>query len=151
MRKTVDSFRYALEGIWQCLRTQRNFRIHISAAVGVALIAPYFALSRVEIAILVFAVFLVMVTEMFNTSIEFLVDLKTRDRHKFAKYAKDVAAGAVAFAALCAIGVGVALFGKIDVLMNMFFDIVASWVKLAIAGLYVALAMFFIFKGGKNV
>ena len=149
MRKTVDSFKYAIEGIWQCIKTQRNFRVHISAAVGVALVAPYFSLTRVEIAILIFAAFLVMVSEMFNTSIEFLVDLKTRDRYKFAKYAKDIAAGAVAFASLCSVGIGIAILGRWSVLTAIFCDVIGVWYNILFAVLYLGFAALFI-RGWRN-
>jgi diacylglycerol kinase (ATP) len=48
----------------------------------------------------------VFVTEMFNTALEFTVDLVTSEYHPLAKLAKDVAAGAVLVTSVAALAVG---------------------------------------------
>ncbi len=50
--------------------------------------------------LLVFAISLVVISEMFNTAIENTVDIITDEYHVLAKIAKDVAAGGVLIAAL---------------------------------------------------
>jgi diacylglycerol kinase (ATP) len=49
---------------------------------------------------------LVFVTELFNTAMEFVVDLTTKEYHPLAKLAKDVSAGAVLVSSVGAVLVG---------------------------------------------
>ena len=60
--------------------------------------------------LLVFAISLVVIAEMFNTAIEKTIDMITDEYHILAKIAKDVAAGGVLIAALNSAVVGYLLF-----------------------------------------
>lgn len=115
VRKMIDSFNYALDGMIFALRTQRNMRIHLLITILLILLGVNFTLSRLEIMALTFCVTLVFVTEMINTAIEAAIDLFTREYHELAKIAKNVAAGAVLIAAINATLIGYLVF--IDKLM----------------------------------
>jgi diacylglycerol kinase len=65
----------------------------------------------VEWAILTLTIGLVFVAEMFNSVAEAAVDAVTLEYHPLAKAAKDIAAGAVVFAAIISVVVGLLLFG----------------------------------------
>lgn len=103
LRRLLQSFSWALAGIGYAVRTQRNMKIHLAAAVLVSLACLYLGLSPVELAVVSVAVFMVLVAEMFNTALEAAVDLFMPGRHPLAKVAKDVAAGAVLLTALNAL------------------------------------------------
>jgi len=107
----IHSFRYAFAGLWYALRTQRNLRIHLVAGTLAVLMAALFQVSPVEWAILALTIGAVIISELFNTVIEALVDLISPDRHPLAKVAKDVAAAAVLCMAIMAVMVGLAIFG----------------------------------------
>lgn len=115
VRKMIDSFNYALDGVIFALRTQRNMRIHLLISILLILLGVNFALSRTEIMALTFCVTLVFVTEMINTAIESAIDLFTREYHELAKIAKNVAAGAVLISAINATLIGYLVF--VDKLM----------------------------------
>jgi|SRR5690606_5713803 len=85
-------------------------RIHILAALVVLAGAILLGVSRVELAILLLTIALVLVAEMVNTAIESTVDLITQEYHERAKVAKHVAAGAVLLAAVGAVFVGYLIF-----------------------------------------
>lgn len=108
--KWSDTFRYALEGIVVSLKTQRNLRFHIVAAVFVMLAALFFDLPLRDIALLLLVIGFVFSAELFNTAIEAVVDLVTPEWHSLAKMAKDAAAGAVLIAACFAVLIGIVLF-----------------------------------------
>ncbi len=110
VRNLIQSFNYAIDGIVYSLKTQRNMRIHYSAAIFVLLISLFFNLSRIELLILFFAISLVIITEMINTAIEKTIDMFTSKYHPFAKIAKNVAAGAVLIASLNALIVAYLIF-----------------------------------------
>lgn len=105
-QKISRSLNYAYQGIVYVMRTQRNMRLHAVAAVLVLIISLLVNVSKLELAVLILVIMAVFVTEMFNTAIEFAVDLVTREYHPLAKLAKDVSAGAVLVASVTAIAVG---------------------------------------------
>ncbi len=105
------SFKYAGEGLFYAIRTQRNFRIHLVMAVIVVAMGARLRLPGTSWAILVSMIGLVLVTEMINTAAEALVDLASPDYHPLAKLVKDVAAGAVLVIALTSVVVGLIILG----------------------------------------
>ncbi|MCT4621205.1 MAG: diacylglycerol kinase [Marinisporobacter sp.] len=120
VRKLIDSFNYAIDGIIYTLKTQRNMRIHFTMAVMVLFSSLFFDLSKLEMLILFFTIALVIVAEMINTSIESTIDLITKEYHELAKIAKNVAAGAVFIAALNSIVVAyIIFFDKFNVVTEL--------------------------------
>lgn len=105
------SFKNALTGLRFALRTQRNFRLMVIIGILVLLASFILQLSRVEITIIVAAIFTVMLTEMINTAVESITNLVTREWRKDAKIAKDVASGMVLLSVIGSIIVGLLIFG----------------------------------------
>jgi diacylglycerol kinase len=73
----LTSFNYAFDGIVHALRYERNMWIHFGIAALVLIAGLFFALTRVEVIALLVAISFVLITEMFNTAIEHVVDLVT--------------------------------------------------------------------------
>jgi len=111
LRGRALSFRFAFEGWWYALRTQRNAWIHAAVSAAVFALAFWLRLSRWEWAILLLATMGVWMAELFNTAVESVVDLTTPDYHPLAKVAKDVAAAAVLVGAIGAVLVGLLIMG----------------------------------------
>lgn len=106
-----ESFTYAFSGILYGFFYERNLKIHLLAAVLAVVLGWYFNLSRIEWAILLFTIFLVLIAETINTAIEKTIDLVTNEYHPLAKIAKNLAAGAVLLSAINAIIMGIIIFG----------------------------------------
>ena len=104
------SFTWAFEGIVYCLRTQRNMKVHMGAAVVALVLGLVFDLSRLELAAVLVAISLVLVAEMLNTAIEAAVDAVVDTYHPLVKIAKDVAAGAVLVATVNALAIAYFVF-----------------------------------------
>ncbi|MDK2888142.1 MAG: diacylglycerol kinase [Thermoanaerobacter sp.] len=104
------SFGYALAGLAYALRTQPNMRFHLLAALVVVVAALWLRIEERDFLLVLLAITLVMMAEMFNTALERVVDLCTGRYHPLAKIAKDVAAGAVLLAALNSLIVGLVVF-----------------------------------------
>ena len=102
----VRSFEHAYRGMIYAVRTQRNMRLHVVVAVLVLVASLLVGVSKLELAVLVLTIMLVFVTELFNTAMEFVVDLATKEFHPLAKLAKDVSAGAVLVSSVGAVLVG---------------------------------------------
>ena len=73
----VESFNYAVEGIIHVLRTHRNMRIHLSAAVAVLIVALWIGVNRMELVVLLLAIAFVLIAEMVNSAIEAAIDVAT--------------------------------------------------------------------------
>lgn len=110
MRKLLDSFNYAINGIIHAVRTQRNMRIHMIVALLVLTACFFYNLTKIEFLILAITITMVIVAEMFNTAIECAIDLTANYYHPLAKIAKNTAAGAVLISAINAVVVGYIIF-----------------------------------------
>lgn len=109
-RSRADSFRDAFAGWGYILRSQRNAWIHSAITILVAAIGFWLKLRTLEWAVLVAAIGLVWVAELFNTGLETLVDLASPEIHPLAARAKDIAAAAVLTAAITAAVIGLLVF-----------------------------------------
>lgn len=110
LKKMVDSFNHAINGIINTVRTERNMKIHLVAAILVMIACFFFDISKVEFLILVVTISMVMAAEVVNTAIEAVVDMSTNYYHPLAKIAKNAAAGAVLITAINAAIVGYVIF-----------------------------------------
>jgi len=108
--RRLKSFKYALRGFSGVVITQPNFIIHIFA-IGVVFVVGYFMkISLVEWGLLVLAIGLVLIAEIFNTAIEWLGDLISPDYNEKIRWAKDAAAGGVLVAAGAAVLIAILVF-----------------------------------------
>jgi diacylglycerol kinase len=104
------SFSFAGQGVWHVIRTQRNMRVHLLAALAAIAIGLILQIGAADWAALLAVIGLVLTAETLNTVVEALVDLSTDEFHPLAKAAKDMAAGAVLISSAAAVGVGIAVF-----------------------------------------
>ncbi len=112
-QRLMKSFGYALDGISYTIKTQRNMQIHVTMAVLVLLLGFMLGIPKGDVLLVFFSVFLVFILETVNTAIEKTIDLVTGGSfHPLAKIGKDVAAGAVLFAAMLAVCTGVFVFAE---------------------------------------
>ena len=91
----VFNIKFAVKGIWFCLKNESNFRMHIAAGILATIAGFYYDLSTTEWMIQLLCIGLVLSAEAMNTSIEELVNLVSPDWHKQAGAVKDIASGAV--------------------------------------------------------
>jgi diacylglycerol kinase len=104
------AFVYAFAGIRFVLR-QRNPRIQLMVGVLVCGLAAWLRVSRIEWAMLILCIGLVIAAESINSAAEAMVDLLSPEIRPAAKIAKDTAAGAVLIAAVAAVVVGLLILG----------------------------------------
>lgn len=125
-RNLISSFNYAVSGIISAIKIEKNMKIHYFIALCTILLSLFFDFNRTEFLLLLFAISLVFVTEMFNTALEKIVDLITPDYHPLARLAKDISAGAVLIAALNSLVIGYLLFFD---RLNSFTDVIFFKIK----------------------
>ena len=116
------SFRNALIGIRTAYKSQKNLRVHIFIGFFVIIFGVFLKVSIVEWLILLLTILVVVITEMFNTALEFTVDLFSTEYSKQAKKAKDVSAAGVLITAFSAILIGIIIFlPKLLILMKFIY------------------------------
>lgn len=150
MESLLWSFIYAFQGIWYCIRNERNFRIHLVAAAYTLILARLLSLSMFHVLPLLLVIAAVIATEMINTAIESIVDIISPERRPLAKVAKDVAAGAVLILALTSLIIGFTLFWMPTRLWAVLGWILDSWQRTAAAAVLLAISLLFIFYPSKK-
>lgn len=107
IRRTLYSFRHAGRGFSWAVSSQANLRVHLVAAALVLVAAVLLRFSALEFVALVLSAALVIGAELFNTTLEVLIDYAWPEHHPMIGRAKDVAAAAVLVTAVGAAIVGV--------------------------------------------
>ena len=105
------AFRYAIEGWWYVLRTQRNAWIHALLSLAAVGLGLWLEISRADWVDIVLVIALVWLAEFLNTALEAVVDLASPQHHRLAKVGKDVGAAAVLIAAGTSVIVGLLVLG----------------------------------------
>jgi len=109
--RIIRSFYYAFAGLSYLFRTQRNARVELAVGLAACGVGGWLRISRVEWAVIVFTIALVLILEGLNTAVEAAIDLASPKYHPLAKAAKDLAAGMVLIAAFASLGVGLLILG----------------------------------------
>ena len=102
----MKSFKYAIKGLVEAFSTQINFKIHCVAAVFVLTTGYLTGISFTEWVIILLCIGLVMVTELINTALEYLVNMVSPEYNEIAGKVKDIGAAAVLIAAIVSILIG---------------------------------------------
>jgi diacylglycerol kinase (ATP) len=131
MKHFLNSFRYAMSGIYFSAKYERNMRIHIVAMLYVLYFTRFYEFSRAEIVLLILTCVIAITMEMLNTAIEVIIDKVSPTYHTLAKIGKDVAAGAVLIATIGAVIIGIILLWDTAV----FFQIWLTYSGSAINGI----------------
>ena len=88
---------YALQGLKSLLEHEVSFRIELCFVIPGVVLSFFLPISIIEQILLISVLFLILITEALNSSIEACVDLVTTQWHKQAKIAKDCGSAAVFF------------------------------------------------------
>ena len=105
-RSWSRKFRDAFRGMAIGVRGQSSFLIHVFCAVAVVVVAALADVSAWQWCTLLLCVVIVLVAEMFNTSLETMAKAVDTEFHPRLRDALDIASGAVLLAAIGAVVVG---------------------------------------------
>ena len=112
-RSFSKSVMYALNGVRLAFRSQRNFRKHLVIGIFSLSLAFLLKVSIVEFCIILFTNMFVLVTEMINSVIEFVIDAYYKNKWaKLAKLSKDIGAGAVLVSATTSAIITILIYGS---------------------------------------
>ncbi len=110
LKKRINSFKYAFEGILTTVKSEMNMKIHLFVMILVIIAGVILKLSATEWKLCIILFSLVIAGELFNTAIEAAVDMVMPEFHPKAKIAKDAAAGGVLVLAIGAAIIGLMIF-----------------------------------------
>ena len=109
-KRLTGSFKYAFNGIIQTFKGEQNLKIHILISILVIVWGFVLKIEPYEWYICLLLIGLVLMSEFFNTAIEYVVDLASPRVHPLAKAAKDTASAGVLIMAFIAAIVGGLIF-----------------------------------------
>ena len=109
-KRLSNSFKYAFQGIKQAYIGEQNLKIHTTIAILVIISGFIFKISYTEWFICLILIGLVLMAEFFNTAIEYVVDLITKEINPLAKAAKDVSSAGVLVMAIISAIIGLIIF-----------------------------------------
>lgn len=101
---------YAIKGAFLLLRNEASIQVQAAISVIMIIAGFYFEISKTEWMFQIFAIGLVLSIEGMNTAAEKIADFVHPEFHKKIGFIKDIAAGAVFFAAVTAIIIGCIIY-----------------------------------------
>ncbi|MDT0294960.1 diacylglycerol kinase family protein [Mesonia ostreae] len=110
---------YAVKGFYLLLKTEPSIQVQAAISILVVIVGFYFDISREEWMLQTLAIGLVMSLEGANTAIEEIADFVHPDFHTKIGLIKDFAAGAVFFAAVAAVIIGILIYYPYIVNINL--------------------------------
>lgn len=106
----LKSMGFALKGAIKLATTEHSVIVQSSIAVLLIVAGFYFDISREEWMFQTLAIGLVLSVEGLNTAVEKIADFVHPEFHQKIGFIKDIAAGAVFFAAMTAIAIGCLIY-----------------------------------------
>lgn len=102
-RRVAKKFRHSFTGLHVAFTTDNSFKAHLIFSLVAIGLGLWLSPDLIGWALIVLAIGLVIVAELFNTAIEYLVRMFTNEYHELAEKLLDISAGAVLFASLTAL------------------------------------------------
>ena len=106
----LKSIRFAILGAYKLATTEHSVMVQLSIGVLITVVGFYFDISLTEWMLQTLAIGLVLAVESLNTAAEKISDFIHPEYHAKIGFIKDIAAGAVFFAAATAITIGCLIY-----------------------------------------
>jgi diacylglycerol kinase (ATP) len=106
----LKSIGFAFKGAFKLITTEHSVMVQSSLAVLLIIAGFVFEISRTEWMMQILAFGLVLSVESLNTAVEKIADFIHPEFHQKIGFIKDIAAGAVLFAAFAAIAIGMLIY-----------------------------------------
>lgn len=109
----IKSIKYAVKGFFLLLTTENAIISQSVIALVFIGLGFYFEIDKMDWALQILAIGLVLSIESLNTAVEKVCDFIHPEHHEKIGFIKDVASGAVTFAALTAFVIAALIYGPI--------------------------------------
>ena len=109
-KRILMSFKFSIDGLKYAYLHEQSLILHVLVMIFIVSCGIFFNITPIQWVITLVMGALILVTELFNTSIEAVVDLVTGEYHPLAKIAKDTASAACFIADVVAAGMWLVVF-----------------------------------------
>jgi diacylglycerol kinase (ATP) len=106
----LKSVTFAVKGAIKLIATEHSIMVQFSLAILMSIAGFYFNITKTEWLFQILSIGLVMSIEGLNTAVEKVADFIHPDYHERIGFIKDISAGAVLFAAVTAIIIGLIIY-----------------------------------------
>ncbi|CAN1564316.1 DgkA Diacylglycerol kinase [Flavobacteriaceae bacterium] len=106
----LKSVKFAFLGAVKLITTEHSIMVQFSIGIIMTIAGFYFQITTTEWLFQTMAIGLIMSIEGLNTAVEKIADFIHPNYHERIGFIKDIAAGAVFFAALTAIAIGLIIY-----------------------------------------
>jgi diacylglycerol kinase (ATP) len=106
----MKSMVYAVQGAIKLVTTEHSVMVQFSVGILITIAGFYFKISAIEWMLQILAIGLVLSIEGLNTAVEKIADFIHPQYHEKIGFIKDIAAGAVFFAAMAAFAIGIIIY-----------------------------------------
>ena len=106
----MKSVEYSVLGAYKLVTTEHSIMVQFFLGITVTIAGFYFEISSTEWMMQIFAIGLVLSIEGLNTAAEKISDFIHPEYHEKIGFIKDIASGAVFFAAMAAIAIGAIIY-----------------------------------------
>jgi len=114
-RNFFASVKYAVEGFWAAVRHEPSFREDLIFVIILTPFAIILPVNAVSTAVMIAALFLIVIAELLNSAIEWTIDDISLEKRPLAKRAKDMGSAAVFLSYInCVVVWGIILFSNWD-------------------------------------
>ncbi|MDD4271584.1 MAG: diacylglycerol kinase family protein [Patescibacteria group bacterium] len=110
IKRLFKSYGYAIKGLFKTFREEQNLKIQTFISLVVLILGIYFSVSRIEWAILILVIFLVLTAEITNSAVERITDVLKPRINTYVKEIKDIMAAAVLLSSIAAMAIGIIIF-----------------------------------------
>ena len=109
-KRILRSFKFSFDGLKYAYLHEQSLALHVIIMFIIITCGFVFKITPIQWVITLVMGALILVTELFNTSIEAVVDMVTEEFHPLAKVAKDTASAACFIADMMAAGMWLVVF-----------------------------------------
>lgn len=106
----IKSILYSVKGAWLLVTSEHSIMVQFFIGIAVTIAGFWFDISATEWMMQTMAIGLVMAIEGANTAVEKIADFIHPEFHEKIGFIKDVASGAVFFAAIAALAIGIIIY-----------------------------------------
>ena len=94
-RNFISSVRYSIDGFFAAMKHEPSFREDFIFAILLVPFAIILPVNAVSTALMIASLILILIVELLNSAIEWIIDYLRPERHPLAKRIKDMASAAV--------------------------------------------------------
>ena len=110
LKGRLKSVTYAYKGAIKLISTEHSVMVQFSLGIIMTIAGFYFQITSTEWLFQILAIGLVLSVEGLNTAVEKVADFIHPNYHERIGFIKDIAAGAVFFAGITAIAIGLTIY-----------------------------------------